>query len=58
MQNYIISYLVSSENYAHLWYGIDEDVAESMASMIKINTALSKQFAFVGNQAVKQVSSK
>ncbi len=49
---------ITLKHYAHLWRGIDDGVAESMAGIIKIETAPSKQFTFVGNQAVKQVSPK
>ncbi|MCM3452135.1 hypothetical protein M3671_17870 [Bacillus safensis] len=49
---------ITLKHYAHLWRGIDDAVAESMAGIIKIKTAMSKQFVFVGNQTVKQLSSK
>lgn len=49
---------ITLKHYAHLWRGIDDAVAESMAGIIKIETAKSKQFKFVGNQAVKQMSPK
>lgn len=49
---------ITLKHYAHLWRGIDDAVAESMAGVIKIETATSKQFTFVGNQAVKQLSPK
>jgi len=49
---------ITLKHYAHLWRGIDDGVAESMAGIIKIETAKSKQFTFVGNQAVKQLSPK
>ena len=47
---------ITLKHYAHLWRGIDDGVAESMAGVITISTAPSKQFAFTGNQAVKQLS--
>ncbi|NMP07947.1 tyrosine-type recombinase/integrase [Paenibacillus polymyxa] len=49
---------ITLKHYAHLWRGIDDAVAESMAGIIKINTATSKQFTFVGNQTVKRLSPK
>lgn len=47
---------ITLKHYAHLWRGIDDGVAESMAGVITISTAPSKQFAFTGNQSVKQLS--
>lgn len=47
---------IALKHYAHLWRGIDDGVAESMAGVITISTAPSKQFAFTGNQSVKQLS--
>lgn len=44
---------ITLKHYAHLLRRIDDDVAESMTGIIKIETATSKQFTFVGNQAVK-----
>lgn len=49
---------ITLKHYAHLWRGIDDAVAELMAGIIKIETATSKQFAFVGNQAVNRLSPK
>jgi integrase len=49
---------ITLKHYAHLWRGIDDAVAESMAGIIKIETATSKQSAFVGNQTVKRLSPK
>ncbi|MCT4412344.1 tyrosine-type recombinase/integrase [Leuconostoc pseudomesenteroides] len=43
---------ITLKYYAHLWHGIDTDLADEMAGIITINSATSKQFSFNGNQAV------
>lgn len=43
---------ITLKYYAHLWRGIDTELADEMAGIIKINAATSKQFLFNGNQAV------
>lgn len=43
---------ITLKYYAHLWHGIDTELADEMAGVVQINLATSKQFSFNGNQAV------
>ncbi|MHC5268845.1 tyrosine-type recombinase/integrase [Enterococcus sp. LJL98] len=44
---------ITLKHYAHLWPGVDKEIAVEMTGKIKINTSEKKRFQFNGNQAVK-----
>lgn len=45
---------ITLKHYAHLWSGVDENVAELMAGNINIQTAEETRVAFNGNQSLKK----
>lgn len=49
---------ITLKHYAHLWHGIDTNVAQSMSGIIKLSTSPKKQFKFSGNQTVSYSSPK
>lgn len=44
---------ITLKHYAHMWTGVDKELALDMTGRIKIKTAQQKFFTFNGNQAVK-----
>ena len=44
---------ITLKHYAHMWTGVDKELALEMTGRIKIKTAQQKFFTFNGNQAVK-----
>lgn len=44
---------VTLKHYAHLWSGVDKELALNMGGRIKIRTAKNSMIGFNGNQAIK-----
>lgn len=49
---------ITLKHYAHMWAGVDKELALDMTGRITIKTARQKFFYFNGNQAIKGIVSK
>ncbi len=45
---------ITLKHYAHLWSGVDKELALEMTGAITIKSAQQKFFTFNGNQAIKK----
>ena len=45
---------ITLKHYAHMWNGVDKELASQMTGLIKVNYAEKTKLNFVGNQSVKR----